>query len=133
MTSQYWLKFPVTVTFLEPGFVEGTITALETLENVDGIHPRIRLRRPDGGTSIVNATQTRLVAELVRLSPAVGDKVRITYHGTAKKAARGFDPAKEFTVEIWPQNPQSQARPAAKTPGRASTADNDSATGEKPK
>lgn len=106
--TDYWRRFAATASFLEPCEVKGRIVRLEEFKAADGLAPRITVETPDGLTLIVNAVQTRLVAELVRLAPAVGDKIRITYHGATGRAAPGMSPTKEFTVEVWPQRPQSQ-------------------------
>lgn len=113
----FWSKFAATASFLEPCEILGRITDLAELRTADGPAPRITLETPDGLTVIVNAVQKRLVSELVRLAPHVGDKIRITYRGTAKRAAPGMNPTKEFTVEVWPKRSQSPGRPSGEASG----------------
>jgi hypothetical protein len=105
--SDYWLKFPVTASYLEPCVTEGTILELGEIKTAEGHFPRLTIKSPLGQTVIVNAVQTRLVSELVRLKPRVGDKIRINYRGPAKKAPPGLSPTKEFAVEVWPQGSQT--------------------------
>ena len=97
----YWQKFPVTLVFVEPGVYGGTIIERGELDNKPDV-PRLVLRRRDGGKAILNVTQSRLLAELHRLQPQVGDTLKITYHGPAKKAPPGMSPTKEFSVEVIP-------------------------------
>lgn len=127
--SDYWLKFPVTASYLAPCVTEGTILELGEIKTAEGHFPRLTIKSPLGQTVIVNAVQTRLVSELVRLKPRVGDKIRINYRGPAKKAPPGLSPTKEFAVEVWPQQgSQTQKRPEG-TSGET-TSDNASESGE---
>lgn len=96
----YWRQFESTVSFLEPCQVVGTIEVLGKLETRDGAAPQLKLRVASGAIVIVNAVQTRLLAELVRLEPAVGDRIKIIYRGQSSKAAPGMQPTKEFEVVV---------------------------------
>lgn len=61
--------------------------------------------------------QTRLAAEMVEASPVIGEVVKITYHGEAKKAAPGMNKAKEFTVAVRRRGAQPQERPSGEALG----------------
>lgn len=98
--TEWWNRFPVTVSFLEPCEVVGTIEHLGTFETRDGAIPQVRIKTDQGSIVTVNAAQTRLLAELVRLAPAVGDRIWIKYLGPAKKAPAGLSPTKEFAVAV---------------------------------
>ena len=112
-----WKQFPVTVSFLEPCVVQGIVAEIERLDS--GAGATLTLKSPDGLTFIVNAVQTQLRSQLVLRDPQKGDKVRITFHGAAKKSAPGMSPTKEFTVEVWPQGSQPPAAvPPAPTGGK---------------
>jgi len=109
--AQYWNQFPITAYFDQPGVtVSGHLIEHLTVKTADGPMPKLRLQTDKGRIVYVNVSQARLLSELVRLAPAVGDQVTITYHGEANKAARGMNPAKEFSVEIVRrQKPAEQA------------------------
>lgn len=99
-----WTRFPVTVSFLEKCEVVGTVTDIDMMPSGGGA--TLTIKHPDNGlTYVVNAVQTQLRSQLVLRNPQKGDKVRIIYHGAAKKAPPGMNPTKEFTVEVWPKNP----------------------------
>jgi hypothetical protein len=100
--DDYWRQFQATVSFLEPCEVTGTLETRGKLDTREGPAPQLRIRLDNGSVVIVNAVQTRLLSELVRLQPAVGDRIRIVYRGTAGKAAPGMHPTKEFTVAVRP-------------------------------
>lgn len=113
---QYWLQFPVTVYFDTPVTVTGTLMDHLVVKTADGPMPRLVLQTDKGRRVIVNVSQERLRAELVRLEPAVMDRLSITYHGESDKAARGMSPAKQFTVEVTRPRP-AQERTAPKEAG----------------
>lgn len=97
----FWKQFPVVVAWDEPKEIVGTV--LELLNHKDpagAYHPKIRIQHDDGATSIVIASQARLLAALVEASPAKGDRIRIRYKGEGERAAFGLNKTKEFTVEI---------------------------------
>lgn len=98
--SDYWGQFTPTVSFLEPCRVAGIVEVRETFKGTDGAAPRLRLRLDSGRSVWVNVVQTRLLEELVRKAPNVGDRVEIIYKGTAQKAAPGMSPTKEFDVTV---------------------------------
>lgn len=100
--DDYWRQFQATVSFLEPCEVVGTIEARGKLDTREGAAPQLRIRLDNGYIVIVNAVQTRLLAELVRLQPAVGDRIKIVYRGQTGKAAPGMSPTKEFAVAVRP-------------------------------
>lgn len=98
---QYWLQFPVTAYFDTPGtVVAGHLLEHLVVKTADGPIPRLKVQTERGRVVIVNVSQERLRAALVRKEPAVGDHLTITYHGEADRAARGMNKAKEFTVEV---------------------------------
>lgn len=126
MTADYWDQFIATVSFLEPCEVEGTLTRQEEpLRGSDGPIPRFLLRLSNGRTVRVQAPQARLLEELTRTRPRVGDHVRIVYRGEAKRSAPGFSPTKEFTVEVQRANP-----PGGRPDAKASAATSDAKTPE---
>lgn len=103
----YWKQFVVNFYFDQAGDTfQGTI--LELLYAKKDEPPRFKAQTPEGLVFVVVAQQARLKFELVKASPAVGDKVRITYNGEAEKAAPGMNKAKDFTVEVWRQGSRSQ-------------------------
>lgn len=92
--------------------------------------PIWKIRRTTGELVRIVGHQERLKALMVEARPVAGDKVRVTYLGEASKAAPGFSPTKEFTVEVWPKKgSQSQARPEAELGEVVS--ENESGTGGK--
>lgn len=97
---QYWIQFPVTVYWDHPVKVSGHLMEHRVVKTADGPIPRLELQTAQGRRIIINVAQQRLLAELARLEPAVGDVVSIEYHGEAPKAAPGYSKAKEFTVEV---------------------------------
>lgn len=123
----FWRQFPATVAFVEPTVIVGTVEALNEIKVRDEYLPKLRIRQDDGVVVIVTAGQARLLAELVRLKPAVGDRITITYIGEAGRAAPGMNRTKEFTVEVQPAGTKSktktvtprQADPVARTVARA--------------
>lgn len=100
MSADWWKQFPVTVSFLEPCKIAGVVEDLTSVKGVDGPYPRLTLRSARGQRFIVNATQTRLVSELVRAAPVLGDRICIVYSGPAGRAAPGMSPTKEFSVDV---------------------------------
>lgn len=96
----YWRQFPVTVHFQEPCTVSGTLIELGEIRSRDEFLPKLRLQASDGTVLVIVVGQVRLLAELRRHQPAVGDHLKIVYRGESKKAAPGMNPTKEFTVEV---------------------------------
>lgn len=122
--DDYWCQFEATVSFLERCEVAGTIIGRGKLDTRDGAAPQLRIRLDNGYVVIVNAVQTRLLAELVRLRPAIGDRITIVYRGPAPKAAPGMNPTKEFDVTIHPHATTPPAETAADpTVDRGATVD----------
>lgn len=107
----YWRQFPVTAHFLEPTEIIGVLIEHGELRTKEGPIPRLKLQTDDGTIVIVNVSQTRLLAELHRLSPAVGDRIKITYTGEAGRAAPGMSKTKEFTVAVRPRGSRGPDRP----------------------
>lgn len=91
--------------------------------------PQLRIQTKDGRVREVTAHQERLKAELCRLEPAIGDRIRIVYDGEAEKAAPGMNKAKLFTVEVRRPNPQT---PGRSEPTRGSATENGPGSGEPP-
>jgi hypothetical protein len=100
MTDRYWQQFVHTVSFLEPMKVEGELIVRDQDGPRDDPFPVLILQLRTGYKAKVNVTQTRLLAELVRARPNIGDHLEIVYHGPAPKAAPGLSPVKEFTVHV---------------------------------
>lgn len=112
----FWRQFPITVHFQEPCEIVGQLSSLDEVKSQEEYLPKLRLQQKDGTILIIIVGQTRLLAELARLKPAVGDYLKITYHGEAKRAAPGMNPTKEFTVEVkraGQQKSQPQAGPGS--------------------
>lgn len=109
----YWRKFTRTAYFDEPCQLTGTLVCLDEQKTTDGLVPKLTLRLDDGAMVVVVASQARLRAALIEQQPATGDRVRITYTGEAKRAAKGFSPAKEFVVEVRRAEQPAGARPGA--------------------
>ncbi len=110
--TNFWRQFPATVAFVEPRTVAGTLEALNEVKVREEYLPKLRIRQDDGVVVIVTAGQARLLAELVELKPAVGDRITITYIGEAGRAAPGMNRTKEFTVEV---ERAGKADPVART------------------
>lgn len=91
---------------------EGDVIAGAILELVPmarkGDPPGLVIQTREGDVWIVPARQARLVFELKKAQPAVGDRIRITYTGLASNAAPGVHKAKEFTVEVIRKGSQPQ-------------------------
>ena len=128
----FWRQFVTTFYFDTAGAeVAGTLLWYGPANAKADDAPQIRIQTREGRVHEITATQERLKAELVRLEPAQGDRLRIVYTGEAEKAAPGMSKAKLFTVEIRRQGPQSQERPN-RTSGEEETAlsENGPGTGE---
>jgi hypothetical protein len=112
--QQYWLQFNSTLDFLEPGDeVVGVLEGLYEVKLQGEYVPRLKIRRDDGQGVFVIAGQKRLLAELVRHRPVVGDRIRIRYVGE-EKAAPGMSPTKLFLVAVnKPGSPDTPLPPAA--------------------
>lgn len=115
----YWEQFHANVTFDEPTEISGLV--VELLEERSGTRPvpRLKIQTKDGIVYVI-AGQARLIAALKREKPVVGDRIRITYHGEAEKAAPGMSRAKLFTVEVWrPEDVRAEGRTGKEqeTPG----------------
>jgi len=119
----YWSQFAHVWAFSdERPKVEGTLEGRRQEGPRDDPYPVLMVRTDSGYKIQVNATQTRLVAELIRLRPDIGDRITITYCGEASKAPPGMNPTKEFTVEVVRKESRSPARDeAAPAHGRAAT------------
>lgn len=105
----YWRQFPISVRFDDSKIgkpLQGTVVDLGEVKVRDEWLPKLRLQSKNGQVYVLVVGQAVLLAELVRLKPAKGDEVTITYHGEAKRAAPGLNPTKEFTVEV--RRPGSQ-------------------------
>jgi hypothetical protein len=99
--TDYYAQFTPTVSFLEPCTVTGTVDALlDPLKTTDGPAPSLRIRLASGRCVIVNCVQARLMEDIVRYAPQVGDTVTIEYKGQAPRAAPGMSPTKEFSVGV---------------------------------
>lgn len=126
----FWRQFVVAYYFEKPGDVlVGTLLKHWADGPRDDLIPHIRIQTDDGRRYEVTVSQERLKAELAKASPAVGDRLRITYTGEAERAAPGMNKAKLFTVEV--------KRPGSQTPGRSeatrgSATENDPGSGDTP-
>ena len=111
--GEYWSRFVATAYFIEPMTITGTVETLGEQMVRPGAHvPELLIRLDDGTLVKVTAHQVRLVNELLRTRPVVGDRIRIRYLGEAAKAPPGLHPAKEFSVQVRrPDPPPSPNRP----------------------
>jgi hypothetical protein len=108
VSDPYWKQFMHTVSFSEPDQrVSGTLEGRNQDGPREDPYPVLLLRTDSGYKLKVNVTQTRLLSELVRLRPDIGDTVTIIYHGPASKAPPGLSPTKEFSVEVTKKDSQS--------------------------
>lgn len=98
--ADYWRGYSVTVHWDRPMKVIGTVLRLSEVRYRDDWVPKVHLLTDRGTEVIVVPFQARLLAELVRLAPAVGDRVTIDYRGEASTSAPGMRPAKEFVVTV---------------------------------
>lgn len=110
MADNYWRQFMHTVSFVEPTKVEGVLEGRTQDGPRDDPYPVLLLRTDSGYKLRVNVTQTRLLGELIRLRPDIGDRIEIVYHGPAPKAPPGMSPVKEFTVTVTRKDSASQVR-----------------------
>lgn len=99
MSDDYWRQFVHTVSFLEPTTIKGLLV-IRDQDGRDDPYPVLILELASGYRAKINVTQTRLLGELIRCRPRVGDTIEIVYHGPAPKAAPGMSPAKEFSVFV---------------------------------
>jgi hypothetical protein len=126
----YWRQFVVPFYFNDPGdWVQGAVTHLAEDRTQGDLVPRVHLQAKSGRQYTVTAHQARLRAELVKLAPAVGDTIKITYNGEADKAAPGMNKAKEFTVEKV-QGSQPEMRTDVGTSGEVDTSENANRAGK---
>lgn len=129
--SGYWREARAVFYFEEPDdCVAGAILELVPMAR-KGDPPGLVIQSREGDVWIVPARQARLVFELKKAEPAVGDRIRITYTGLAANAAPGMRKAKEFTVEVIRKGSQSQQRPDVETSGEVTASENVVETGDK--
>lgn len=106
----FWRQFVTAFYFDKPGDeVAGALLWYGPAAPKPDDPPQIRLQTKDGRVVEVTASQERLKAELVRLEPAVGDRLRIRYDGEAERAAPGMSRSKLFTVEVRRKGSQPEA------------------------
>lgn len=98
--DNYWKQFMHTVDWDRMPKVDGTLEARNSDGNPNDPYPVIVIRTDNGYKLRVNVTHVRLLSELVRLRPDIGDRITITYRGEAEKAAPGTSPAREFDVVV---------------------------------
>lgn len=125
----YWRKFIHTVSFLDPCALAGELTARSEDGPKDDPYPVLVLTLDSGYRVRVNVTQTRLLGELIRTRPVVGDRLEIAYHGPAAKAPPGLSPVKEFTVTVTRRNTGPSRPPAQTGNSIGEVSDNASAAG----
>lgn len=88
--------------------------------------PELWVRKDDGSTWSVVATQTRLKQLLAQERPIVGDRIAIVYTGDGERTKPGFNPPKQFDVVVKRGADQTQANssaPAGDTAARPSAAE----------
>lgn len=109
VTDKYWQQFMHTVRFEVGKPVEGVLEARNSDGPRNDPYPVLVLRTPQGWKLRLNVTQVRLLSELMKLRPDIGDTVRIVYTGDADKAPAGLNPAKEFEVTVTRKDPPAAA------------------------
>lgn len=103
----YWREARAVFYFVDPGdCIAGAVLELVPMDR-KGDPPGLVIQTREGDVWTVPAHQARLVYELKKAQPAVGDRIRITHTGLAAKAAPGMHRAKEFTVEVRRQGAKS--------------------------
>ncbi len=120
VSDDYWNGFIATASFMEPHAIEGVLEWLDRQKTTAGDAPLFLLRLDSGQGVKILATQARLLEELTRKRPRVGDRIRITYTGEAKKAPPGMNPTKEFTVDIIQRKDPAPSGGTGKSRGSAS-------------
>lgn len=87
--------------------------------------PELWVRKDDGTTWSVVATQTRLKQLLAQERPGVGDRIAIVYTGDGERTKPGFNPPKQFDVVVkrGADQPQTPNAPAGETTARPSAAE----------
>lgn len=105
----YWSQFSHVVQWDRTPKVSGKLEARRSEGPKDDPYPVLMIRTASGYALQINVTQTRLLAELVRLRPDIGDHLEIVYDGQAPKAPPGMSPVKEFTVHVTPKTPKGSA------------------------
>lgn len=106
----FWRQFVTTFYFDRPGDeLAGALLWYGPATAKPDDPPQIRVQTKEGRVHEVTASQERLKAELCRLEPAVGDRIRIRYDGEAERAAPGMSKAKLFTVEVRRKGSQPEA------------------------
>lgn len=99
--AHYWNQFPIDWRPDQPGDqVVGTIEHLGEQKVIDGFAPRLKIRTDEGEVVYVVATQTQLLAKLVRLKPRVGDRIKILFEGESNTKIAGFKPAHIYRVAV---------------------------------
>lgn len=120
----YWRQFSSTEDFLEPGTtVSGVIEDLGSLRSGGEFIPRLRIRQPDGSAVTVTAGPKRLLAELKRLCPKVGDHIKIRYLGPEDHSMPGMNPTRRFAVAVRPAGVDPATGEVARSNGNNPTAD----------
>lgn len=114
----YWRQFPVHVHWDEPIEVVGTLEAILEQKTPEGTIPRLKIRADDGTLQVVLAAQTRLMNELIRQAPIVGDRIKIAYLGEADRAAPGMSRSKAFKVAVRRMDREPE-RPGEDAPAQA--------------
>lgn len=89
-----------TVTFQKDRPVEGVLEARSQEGPRDDPYPVLVLRTPQNWKLKIHVSQVRLLSELMRQRPDLGDHVRIVYTGDASTSPPGLSPAKEFEVTV---------------------------------
>lgn len=115
--DEYWRQFRTVFFFTEERpKVVGTLEARTQDGPREDPYPVLMIRTDSGYKLQINVTQTRLLAELVRAGPDIGDRIEIIYDGTAPKSAPGMNPVKEFTVFVTPKGspPSDNAKSAVR-------------------
>lgn len=99
--AHYWNQFPIDWRPDEAGdCIVGTIEHLGEQKVIEGFAPRLKIRTDDGEIVHVVATQTQLLAKLVRLKPRVGDRIKILFEGESKTSMPGFKPTHIYRVAV---------------------------------
>lgn len=96
-----WTKFPISITFDEPRKVTGRLVSVKAVKNAQGEPiPELTIRLDTGTLATIVAGQARLRSALAEAAPQPGQRIRITYHGTAAQSSPGMQPSKLFSVHV---------------------------------
>lgn len=116
-------EFPDRFKFDTPGTsIAGEIIELRVTDfgGTAAKTPELWVRKDDGTTWSIVATQTRLRTLLAQERPNIGDRIAIVYTGDGEKTKAAFNPPKLFDVVV--KRGTTPAVPAAPEPATVGAA-----------